>query len=275
MIPPFLVLLHRYNDEIFIFHYGGHASGTHLQLETMKGDSQMADARGLAQLMGRQEELRLVFLNGCATQRQVALLHDAGVRAVIATSVPIEDQSATEFAQQFYQSLANRFTIKEAFSNARDFMVTTYGTTRQIKEYRYRDVNWKKMKKNGKNEVAWGLYVHEDHEKALEWKLPTSSRDTVRIPTFATLYAWSAPADTKMMETLFNEASRHNDQLGHLSREFKKNNQIDLRKIRTETIDIFPTPIGAHLQSLFQDSSKNTGKVTIRTPSRTSSPAPE
>jgi hypothetical protein len=247
---------YRYNDEIFIFHYGGHASGTHLQLETMMGDSQMADARGLAQLMGRQQELRLVFLNGCATQRQVALLHDAGVRAVIATSVPIEDKSATEFARQFYQSLANRFTIKEAFSNARDFMVTTYGTTRQIKEYRYRDLNWKKMKKNIKTEAAWGLYVHEDHEKVLDWKLPTSSRDTVSISTFATLYARGAQVNTKMMETLFNEASRCSDELGRLSRDFK-NNQIDLRKIRTETIDIFPTPIGAHLQSLFQDSSKN------------------
>jgi hypothetical protein len=25
--------------------------------------------------------------------------------------------------------------------------------------------------------MAWGLYVHEDHEKVLDWKLPTSSRD--------------------------------------------------------------------------------------------------
>jgi hypothetical protein len=245
---------YHYKNEIFIFHYGGHASGTHLQLETMTGHKQMADARGLAQLMGRQKELRLVFLNGCATQRQVALLHDAGVRAVIATSVPIEDQSATEFAEHFYKSLAKQFTIKEAFSNARGFIIAKYGTTRQIKEYRYRDLNWKKMRKTIKTEVAWGLYIHEDHEKVLDWKLPTSiylkPSDSLAPPT-----GEIDPINFKLVELLLNEAvlySNSND-LKKWKKELDRKKLENYPTVQRDVHDIFPTPIGEHLECLFQD----------------------
>ena len=93
----------RYKDRVAIFHYGGHANGTHLQLEKGKGD-----ARGLATLMGEQSNLKLVFLNGCSSKGQVKALFEAGVKAVIATSVPIQDRNAVRVAEQFYQALANR-----------------------------------------------------------------------------------------------------------------------------------------------------------------------
>lgn len=250
----------RYNDEIFMFHYGGHASGTHLQLETeaMVGPPQMADARGLAPLMGRQKELRLVFLNGCATQRQVALLHDAGVRAVIATSVAIDDQSATEFAEHFYRSLANRFTLKEAFSTARDYIISKSGKTREIEVKKYRDVNWVGMKKNGKKEMAWGLYVHEDHEYVLEWKLPTKTdlSETERKPITGKI----DPINFKLVELLVNEAERYNDDLKSLKQKFEKNKGKHYRDIRGEVLDKFPTPIGGHLETLFQDTLKRDRK---------------
>ena len=44
-------------------------------------------------------------------------LLEAGVPAVIATSVPIEDRKAMEFAEQFYAALANRRTIEQAEPN--------------------------------------------------------------------------------------------------------------------------------------------------------------
>ena len=53
-------LFNRYPEQIAIFHYGGHANGTHLQLETSAGESQPADAIGLAQLMGQQKQLQLL-----------------------------------------------------------------------------------------------------------------------------------------------------------------------------------------------------------------------
>jgi hypothetical protein len=62
-------LFRDYADRVAIFHYGGHASGTGLRLEAVGGAAEQADAVGLAQLLGIQKGLQLVFLNGCATLR--------------------------------------------------------------------------------------------------------------------------------------------------------------------------------------------------------------
>jgi hypothetical protein len=58
----------NYDNQVAIFHYGGHASGTHLHLEGSDTSTQKGYADGLAQLLGQQESLQLVFLNGCATK---------------------------------------------------------------------------------------------------------------------------------------------------------------------------------------------------------------
>ena len=63
-------------DRLVVFHYGGHANGTLLQLE-----DGAESAVGLARLLGQMRSLKLVFLNGCATQGHAALLRDAGVPA--------------------------------------------------------------------------------------------------------------------------------------------------------------------------------------------------
>lgn len=179
-------LFNLYRDQVAIFHYGGHANGTHLQLETSEGESQLANALGLAQLMGQQEQLQLVFLNGCATSNQVELLLSAGVRAVIATSVPIDDMMAAEFAQQFYNTLGEQATIKEAFENAKAFITTRYGPSREINIYPSREVSWEGKEQVMNKELVWGLYINENSPEVLEWKLP-STWDPLRSPGEKTL----------------------------------------------------------------------------------------
>jgi hypothetical protein len=134
----------RYADRIAVLHYGGHASGTQLQLEGATGAAELANATGLAQLLGQQQGLQLVFLNGCATLDQVQTLFACGVKAVIATAVPINDAMATEFAEQFYQALTNRATIKRAFDTAKAFVTARYGKTKEVGEFRA--VNWEGKK---------------------------------------------------------------------------------------------------------------------------------
>jgi class 3 adenylate cyclase/tetratricopeptide (TPR) repeat protein len=164
-------LFNHYQDQVAIFHYGGHADGTHLQLETTAGESQLANAMGLAQLMGQQKGLQLVFLNGCATLNQVELLLSLGVRAVIATSVAIDDEMAVEFAEQFYKTLAEQASIQKAFETARAFITTRYGPSREI--IMHRDLSWKGKKKAADKEVSWGLYINENSPEVLDWKLPS------------------------------------------------------------------------------------------------------
>lgn len=160
----------HYHNNIAIFHYGGHAGGTHLQLETMAGDAQHADAHGLAQLMGQQESLKLVFLNGCATLDQVKLLHAAGVPAVIATSVPIQDKKAVDFSVHFYKKLSRQESIEEAFKTACAYVHTKYGHAGEIGIHR--GISWQGKDRTGGDEFPWGLYIHPEKQDALEWTLP-------------------------------------------------------------------------------------------------------
>ena len=81
-------------------------TATALDLEKPGGANEVAHAGGLAKMLGLSEQLQLIFLNGCATQGQVKALLDAGVKAVIATAAPINDAMATDFAGQFYSTLA-------------------------------------------------------------------------------------------------------------------------------------------------------------------------
>jgi hypothetical protein len=168
-------LLNEYRDRIVIFHYGGHAGGTHLQLESDAGEPQTAHAVGLAQLLGQQKQLQLVFLNGCATSQQVELLLSAGVGAVIATSVPIQDEMAAKFAEHFYNALAGnrQVSIKEAFFTAKGSIVMEYGPTAREINY-YRRVIREKTEKTPNGEIPWGLYYDKNRPKILQWKLPTT-----------------------------------------------------------------------------------------------------
>jgi len=57
----------EYHNRIAVFHYGGHANGYQLLLESVEGSAAAAYAAGLASFLGQQTGLELVFLNGCAT----------------------------------------------------------------------------------------------------------------------------------------------------------------------------------------------------------------
>ncbi|MBT8115981.1 MAG: CHAT domain-containing protein [Arenicella sp.] len=115
--------LMAYDQDIVIFHYGGHADGSMLQLEGGAGA-----AGGLASLLGQQKNLKLVFLNGCATKDQVNLLHRAGVPAVIATAVKINDSKATIFSTAFYKSLAKGNSIEDSFNSAKNLLETKFSS---------------------------------------------------------------------------------------------------------------------------------------------------
>src|SRR3712207_5184585 len=71
-------------DRIIIFHYGGHANSRNIELL----DGQ-ARTLGLAKALKRLPNLQLVFLNGCDTFDQSAILHREGISAVVTTLKPV------------------------------------------------------------------------------------------------------------------------------------------------------------------------------------------
>ncbi|MCO6493705.1 MAG: SUMF1/EgtB/PvdO family nonheme iron enzyme [Phaeodactylibacter sp.] len=111
-------------NHLTIFHYGGHADSQSLRLEDGQGYG-----KGLARMLGELKDLKLVFLNGCATEDQVQGLLDEGVKAVIATSVSIEDRHACEFSKAFYESFAKNSNLNESYKHACDSLLFKYEDT--------------------------------------------------------------------------------------------------------------------------------------------------
>ncbi|HMN28029.1 MAG TPA: CHAT domain-containing protein, partial [Caldilineaceae bacterium] len=163
----------RYRDRIALFHFGGHANGYQLLLETVAGQPALADAGGLAAFLGQQTGLELAFLNGCSTQEQAQALLDAGVSVVIATSQAINDAVATDFATRFYQGLASGASIQTAFNEAVAASKTAQGgQTRQLYYVGAEDQPVATAER-----WPWALYQRPGAERAAQWNLPQAVND--------------------------------------------------------------------------------------------------
>jgi len=158
-------LLAELREDIVLFHYGGHADSNLIQTED--GD---AYGKGLAGLLGDLPQLKLVFLNGCSTEGQVALLLAKGVKAIIATSVPIEDKTAVAFSEAFYQALANKFSIRHAFEFAKNSLKTIFDNPPNIEIFR---VAVKRKEHQISEDCPWKFFVQEtDADDLMAWQLP-------------------------------------------------------------------------------------------------------
>lgn len=118
--------LTEYRNQVWLFHYGGHADSEQIMLGS--GD---ANSDGVAAMLAEQETLKLVFLNGCSTQAQVKKLLELGIAAVIATQAPIDDELAREFSGHLYHALSLGASIGEAFQSAANFVAAAGRTLPQ------------------------------------------------------------------------------------------------------------------------------------------------
>ena len=232
----------RRKDQVAIFHYGGHASGTRLRLESGEGDAQ-----GLAQMLGEQENLKLVFLNGCSSKGQVQALFDAGVKAVIATSVPIKDDKAVMFAERFYESLAHRRTIDQAFNMASAFLLTNYGDKLDA-QHRGIVMPW-----GGQPEVEelpWGLYYKEGHEDIRNYKLPYYR--PIGLPKEMMNYIGSSFTANRYIVSVLDEMCKFNPDIYHQMVVQRDGESIkkDSREYPLLIIENFPWPIGSQIRLL-------------------------
>ncbi|MFQ5448756.1 MAG: CHAT domain-containing protein, partial [Saprospiraceae bacterium] len=100
-----------------IFHFAGHAFDQKLQFQNdlELASTCMVFSAGLADVITRFQDLKLVFLNGCSTAGQVQFFLDQGVEAVIATTMPLKDRYGFQFAQRFYESFfKSELSLEEA-----------------------------------------------------------------------------------------------------------------------------------------------------------------
>mgnify|MGYP002624252970 CR=1 FL=1 len=233
----------RNKNRVAIFHYGGHASGTKLLLEEGEGH-----AIGLAPLLGEQENLKLVFLNGCSSKGQVETLFRAGVKSVIATSVEIEDVKATEFAQQFYEALANKRSIGQAFQLAEAFLKTRYSDSISIQS---RSIVVEELEKEESEDLPWGLYIQEGYlEEILNWKLPYYR--PIGLPKDMIQYIGKSFTSNRYIVLVLDNMCKYNPDIYAQMTEQRGEETLkkDSRHYPGIIIRNFPWPIGSQIRLL-------------------------
>ena len=160
-----------YKDRIAIFHYGGHADGYKLLLESITGARSFAFKEGLVSFLSRQKGLKLIFLNACSTEQHALELKQAGIPAVIGTSQEIADQVATMLAIRFYHGIANGHSLERAWREAEDDIKTRKGASNFINMY-----HWEKQEKQI-DRFPWDIFFKEGAERVKEWNLPDAAKD--------------------------------------------------------------------------------------------------
>jgi len=246
-VADFFDTVSSFKDQLAIFHYGGHADGMTLRME-----GGAAHAGGIAGLLGEQTNLKLVFLNGCGTRPQVETLLAAGVKAVIATSVPIRDDKATEFAARFYQALASRRTIGQAFALAQAFLQTKSGDVREIGIVKLRGVDMGQAAAAG-DAIPWGLYIKEEHEaEALNWKLPYYQ--AVGLPQDIIQYIGSSFTANRYIMLVLDEMARYNPDIYTQMMEVRGGESVkrDSREYPELIVRNLPWPLGSQIRLLRQ-----------------------
>lgn len=231
--------LSEFNDRVVLFHYGGHAESDRIILSDGG-----ADAGGVAQALALQDNLKLVFLNGCSTYEQVKELLALGIDAVIATSVPVGDSSAMEFADVFYKALATQHSLEEAFRMAAANYLMEKGANVGI----YRGQGLDAPPEDG--QLPWGLYTPEEQRDVLSWKLPRESATSL-IVRGAGLRYQTGTVNQKIIETLANAIAPYSDAVRDLIENARRRGRAPkIRDLRVAVIDSFPTPLGTHLRKL-------------------------
>lgn len=159
----------RHGEDIFIFHYGGHANKEQMEFEGGGGYVQ-----GLSRLLGGLKNIKLVFINGCSSKDQADFYLQEGIQAVIATSFDIEDSMAKDFAKVFYKSLQKDKTLKNAYEAA----VSTITMLHDIEskdEIKPITRGLKLKREEEEDGIPWRLYVLKERaDKVLNWRMSDS-----------------------------------------------------------------------------------------------------
>lgn len=157
ILKEYFNFLHDWENQLTIFHFGGHAGSLAIGLQ----DGNMSFEHLAAELLRcNPNSLQLVFLNGCATEAHVQHLFELGAKAVIATATKVYDEQASSFAIAFYEKLAKGKTLAQAFESAVNFVQSPNGSAQRFSQGS-RPIRWSEdMNHQGK--FPWGLYINDD-----------------------------------------------------------------------------------------------------------------
>ena len=159
-----LNFISQYKDRIEVFHFSGHAGEEQIFTESGK-----LHANGLDILIQQMPNLKMVFLNGCATHDQVDYYLSKGVKAVIGTISLIKDDHAATFSEHFYKALSNEIsTLQAAYEEAVGAIKTQHPD-----KYRQFDsgITFRAGRRGNFKPMPWRLYISKGEEAIADWKI--------------------------------------------------------------------------------------------------------
>jgi hypothetical protein len=224
---------------IVLFHYAGHANQKELHLE---GGGL---AKGIAGLFGltQGKHLKVVFLNGCASYGLVRNLHEAGVGAVIATARPVEDETATVFAEAFYKQWSvEETTLDVAFETAKNRAAAFSDDPNRA--VAHRDINVEEPEPTETAVFPWGLYLNPaapEAERAELLQMCLNPRP--QLPTQRLLNVKTRAMES-LQELLYEFKATDEEARAELEQDEQKDALLVL-------ITRLPWMIGTHLRRLF------------------------
>lgn len=179
-IENLIDVFQEYQERVCVFHYGGHADGYRLLLESFDNSNngmgnQTAHGEGLVSFLAKQAGLKLIFFNGCSTQQQTMELIRGGIPAVVGTSMAIADDIATDLAIRFYAGLANGITLERAWAEAIDNIVIKKGSTNV--RGMYREEEEETSVETLAERFPWEIHYREGSEAVKEWNLPIAANN--------------------------------------------------------------------------------------------------
>ena len=158
-------------SKVGILHLSGHVNGNTLTFDCGPEEGQVEISK-LSSLIARLPNLHVVYLSGCATNELVEMLLLRDVPVVIATETKDEGVFSASIARSFYQSLAAGLSVRDTYEQLR----LMYGSLMPHRKVSYSLENnrleWQgKLADETQETFPWGMYVLEDNEHKLDWKL--------------------------------------------------------------------------------------------------------
>lgn len=163
---------HTYDKNVSILHISGFSSGEYLHFEGGFGEEAI-EPKNFVRYLSKLPGLEMVFLNGCATPALLELLLLKDIPAVMVTQADSNRRAAQDIAHAFYTGIARGLSIRKAAARVRESYAHKFAEKQVVYDLENDQLMWEGRDSDvGRQKLTWGIYVLDENQSRLDWKLP-------------------------------------------------------------------------------------------------------
>ena len=162
---------HAFSPEVSILHITGFSMGEKLHFQGGFGE-EVLTADEFGSQVAKFPNLKLVFMNGCATNEILETLVSRDIPAVIVTQVDHDRKFAAAISKTFYTGIARGLSVNQAIERITEKYSDKFGVHKVSYDLESDTFTWPEKSNTKEDKLSWGAYVMEDHRADRDWKLP-------------------------------------------------------------------------------------------------------